>query len=221
MTNFFLNYFFFSIFKIRLIKAMTINEFYEDNSLYLKEICSHNGSPKYDEKTKTVICTCEEKYANEPREKYKKYINGQLIQCSYEKKRRFFAFFLAGICPLGLNYLYLGHYFFFSIIFAFGIIIFIFNIVSFILNYKINKKKEEIKRQQKIKKVNKKFIISNITEINNKCVNTFTRTTNILTGLLLFLWLYNFVMQGIGVYTDSNKVPTENDMGYLFETPEY
>ena len=100
-------------------------------------------------------------------------------------------------------------------------IIFIFNIISFVLNYKINKKNEEIKRQQKLKKANKKFIISNITEINDKCVNTFSKVTKVLTILLLFFWIYNFIMQGIGYNLDINDIPTENDMGYLFERPEY
>ena len=152
---------------------------------------------------------------------YKKYINGKLIQCSYEKKRRFLSFFLAGICPLGLDYFYLGHYYIFIIIFIIAIIIFILNIISFILNYKINKKNEEIKRQQKLKKANKKFIISNITEINDKCVNSFSKATNVLTVLLLIYWIVNFIMQGIGHISDVNNVPTENDMGYLFESPEY
>ena len=220
MVNFCL-LFLFSISEIVLIKSISVNEFFEENSLYYNEICSHNGYPTLDKETNKIICTCEEKYANEPREKYKKYINGQFIQCSYEKKRRFLAFFLAGICPLGLDYFYLGHYYIFIAIFVFAIIILIFNIISFILNYKINKKNEEIKRQQKLKKANKKFIISNITEINDKCVNSFSKATNVLTVLLLIYWIVNFIMQGIGHISDVNNVPTENDMGYLFESPEY
>ena len=103
----------------------------------------------------------------------------------------------------------------------FAILVLIFNIISFILNYKINKKNEEIKRQQKLKKANKKFIISNITEINEKFVNTISKVTKVLTILLLFFWIYNFIMQGIGYNLDINDIPTENDMGYLFERPEY
>ena len=108
----------------------------------------------------------------------------------------------------------------FIIIFIFGILIIILNIISLVLNYKIDKQKEEIKRQQKLKKANKKFVISNITEINDKCVNSFSRATKVLTAILLLFQLYNFIMQGIGTMTDINKIPTENDMGYLFEKPE-
>ena len=219
MVNFCL-LFLFSISEIVLIKSISVNEFFEENSLYYNEICSHNGYPTLDKETNKIICTCEEKYANEPREQYKKYINGEFIQCTYKKKRRFLTFFLAGICPLGLDYFYLGYYYIFIIIFIFGILIIILNIISLVLNYKIDKQKEEIKRQQKLKKANKKFVISNITEINDKCVNSFSRATKVLTAILLLFWLYNFIMQGIGTIPDINEIPTENDMGYLFEKPE-
>ena len=204
-----------------LIETMIGKEFLEDTPSYINEICSHNGIPKIDKETKEIICTCEEKYANEPREKYKKYINGHFIQCSYEKKRRFLTFFLAAICPLGLDYFYLGHYLLFSIIFILSIIIVAFNIVSFVLNYKINKKNEEIKRQNKLKKANKKFNFQIITEINDRCVNIFTKVTNVLTLFLIIFWIYNFIIQGLGRNLDINDVPTENDMGYIFQKPEY
>ena len=218
-----LNFYFiflFSILEIELIKSMSTNEFLQDKSLYYNEICSHNGYPKLEQDTNKIICICEEKYANEPREKYKKYINGQFIQCSYKKKRRFLTFFLAGICPLGLDYLYLGYYYYFLTLFIVTISIVVFNIISLVLNYKIDKKKEELKRQQKFKKGNKKFVISNITEINDRCVNSFSKATKVLTFLLLLFWLYNFIMQGLGMTSDANNIPTENDMGYLFEKPE-
>ena len=211
----------FSFLKIGLIKSMSVNDFLKDNSLYYNEICSHNGSPKLDQETNKIICTCEEKYANEPREKYKKYINGQFIQCSYEKKRRFLTFFLAAICPLGLDYFYLGHYLIFSIVFTLCVLIIVFNIISFVLNYKINKKNEEIKRQNKLKKANKKFNFQIIAEINDRCVNIFTKVTNVLTFFLVIFWFYNFIIQGLGRNLDINDVPTENDMGYIFQTPDY
>ena len=80
-----------SILKLGLIKSLTVNELFEDTSTYINDICSHNGIPKLD--GKQIICECNDKYANEPREKYKKYINGQLIQCSYRKKKKIFDIF--------------------------------------------------------------------------------------------------------------------------------
>ena len=218
---YFLKLLIFSNLNFALIKAMIGNDFLKDTQSIINEICSHNGIPKIDEETKQIICTCEEKYANEPREKYKKYINGHFIQCSYEKKRRFLTFFLAAICPLGLDYFYLGHYSIFSIVFTLCILIIAFNIISFVLNYKINKKNEEIKRQNKLKKANKKFNFQIIAEINDKCVNIFTKVTNVLTFLLIIFWFYNFIIQGLGKNLDINDIPTENDMGYTFQKPEY
>ena len=69
--------------------------------------------PQYDEETKNITCICEDKYANEPREKYRIYINGYFVQCSYERKSRSKALFFAFVFPLGLDYLYIEHYFYF------------------------------------------------------------------------------------------------------------
>ena len=213
--------FLFSSLKIILINSITGKEFLEDTPSYIYELCSHNGIPKTDNETKHIICECEEKYANEPREKYKKYINGQFIQCSYEKKKRFLTFFLAAICPLGLDYFYLGHYLIFSIIFIFCLLIISFNIISLVLNYKINKKNEEIKRQNKLKKANRKLNFQIIAEINDSCVNIFTKVTNALTFILLIFWVFNCIFQGLGKVLDYNNVPTKNDIEYIFEKPEY
>ena len=220
MVYFTLKLFIFLIFKLELIKLSTIDEFLNDINMYMNEICSHNGVPKVDKKTNKVICTCEEKYANEPREQYKKYINGQFVQCSYRRKRRFFTFFLAGICPFGMDYFYLGHYWPFFLILIYCLIILTFNIVTIILNYKINKKNEEIKRQNKLKKINKKFNIQNIAEINDRCVNLFTKATRVLTYILIIFWMNNFIIQGLGYIKDSYGIETENDMGYIFEIPK-
>ena len=218
---YFLKLLIFSNLNFALIKAMIGNDFLKDTQSIINEICSHNGIPKIDEETKQIICTCEEKYANEPREKYKKYVNGHFIQCSYEKKRRFLTFFLAAICPLGLDYFYLGHYSIFSIVFTLCILIIAFNIISFVLNYKINKKNEEIKRQNKLKKANRKFNIQMIAEINDRCVNIFTKVTNALTFILLIFWAFNLIFQALGKVLDKNNIPTENDMGYIFQKPIY
>ena len=147
---------------IKPIKGMAGKDFLENISFYYKEICSHNGVPKIDRQANKVTCECEPHYTNEPREKYKKYINGHFVQCSYERKRRFFAFFLAGVSPFGFDYLYLGHFHIFLVIFFLCVLIISFNIISFVLNYKINKRNEEAKRQINSKNVKKVFNIRNI-----------------------------------------------------------
>ena len=208
------------IYRIKKIKTFSAKEVFDDQLLYLNEICSNNGEPKYDEETKNITCICEDKYATEPREKYRIYINGYLVQCSYERKSRFKAFFFAAVFPLGLDYLYLEHYFYFFLIFILCIVVICFNIISLILNYKIMKKKEEIKRQIKLKRNNNKFEISNITEINEKSVKIFNIINKVLTFILIAYWIYNIFVQGFGLVMDKNYVELENDMGYLFEWPD-
>ena len=66
----------YSIYKIKKISSFSAKEVFDNHLLYLNEICSNNGEPQYDEETKNITCICENKYANEPREKYRTYING-------------------------------------------------------------------------------------------------------------------------------------------------
>ena len=101
------------IYRIKQIKSFSAKEIFDDPKLYLNEICSNNGEPIYDEATKNITCIFEDKYVTEPREKYRTYINGYLVQCSYERKSRSKALFFASVFPLGLDYLYLEHYFYF------------------------------------------------------------------------------------------------------------
>ena len=202
--------------KIKIIKSISAKEYLEDTSLYMNEICSNNGIPKMDKETNTIICECEEKYADEPRKDYKKYINNHFVQCSYEKKRRFLTFFLSAICPLGLDFFYLGHYGFFALILFIFLLTTSFYIFYFILNYKIQKKIEEEKRKKKIKKSKDK----KITEINSTCVKTINIISNILIAFVVFYWIIISIIQALGFIKDSNDIPTENDMNYLFELPE-
>ena len=210
----------YSIYKIKKISSFSSKEVFDNHLLYLNEVCSNNGEPQYDEETKNITCICENKYANEPREKYRTYINGYFIQCSYERKSRTKALFLAAVFPLGLDYLYLEHYFYFFLVFIFCIIVICFNIISLVLNYKVVKKNEEIKRQIKLKRSNNKFEISNISEINEKSVKIFNVINKVLTFILIVYWIYNLFVQGFGFVMDKNYVELENDLGYLFQWPD-
>ena len=210
----------YSICKIKKISSFSAKEVFDNHLLYLDEICSNNGEPQYDEKTKNITCICENKYANEPREKYRTYINGYLVQCSYERKSRSKAFFLATIFPLGLDYLYLEHYFYFFLIFILCIIVICFNIISLVLNYKVIKINEEIKRKIKLKRNIIKFEISNINEIDEKSVKVFNVINKVLAIILIVYWIYNLFVQGFGFVMDKNYVELENDLGYLFEWPD-
>ena len=187
---------------------------------YMNQICSYNGVPNIIDTNNTVICSCEDKYANEPRESEKKYIHNQFIQCTYRKKKRFTAFFLAAITPFGLDFFYLGYFIYFIIIAVINFTIIVFNFISIVLNYQLEKKNEEAKRKLKLKKNTNKFDIRNLAELNDRCVKNFNLTSKILIIFLLLFWISNAFMQGMGFLNDINGVPTENDMGYLFQTPD-
>ena len=187
---------------------------------YMNQICSYNGIPNIIDTNNTVICSCEDKYANEPRENEKKYIHNQFIQCTYRKKKRFTAFFLAAITPFGLDFFYLGYFIYFIIIAVINFTIIVFNFISIVLNYQLEKKNEEAKRKLKLKKNTNKFDIRNLAELNDRCVKNFNLTSKILIIFLLLFWISNAFMQGMGFLNDINGVPTENDMGYLFQTPD-
>ena len=187
---------------------------------YMNQICSYNGVPNIIDSNNTVICSCEDKYANEPRESEKKYIHNQFIQCTYRKKKRFTAFFLAAITPFGLDFCYLGYFIYFIIIAVINFTIIVFNFISIVLNYQLEKKNEEAKRKLKLKKNTNKFDIRNLAELNDRCVKNFNLTSKILIIFLLLFWISNAFIQGMGFLNDNNGVPTENDMGYLFQTPD-
>lgn len=203
-----------------LKKSFSSLENITDIKYYMNQICSYNGIPTIIKSNNTVICLCEDKYVNEPRESEKKYINNQFIQCTYRKKKRFTTFFLAAITPFGLDFFYLGHYLYFIIIAIANFTIIVLNFISIVLNYQLEKKNEEEKRKMKLKKNTNKFDIRNLAELNDKCVKNFNLTSKILIFLMILFWYSNAILQGIGYLKDINGVPTENDMGYLFQTPE-
>ena len=194
-----------------------------DMRYYLNQFCSYNGKPVYNKTSEKVICECDDKYTDEPREDKKKYINNQLIQCSYRKKKQFTAFFLAAITPFGINFFYLGYYLYFVIIAVINITIITFNCISMVLNYQLEKQNEEAKRQIKLKKTTNKFDIRNLAQLaqlNDKCVKSFNLAAKILIIFMVLFWLSNDVIQALGILNDSNGVPTENDMLYLFQVPD-
>ena len=188
-------------------------DYFEYANTYQNELCSYNGIPTYDSKTNQVICDCDEKHVNEPRVTHRKYINGHLVQCSYEKKKRFYAFFLAAIFPIGLDFIYLGHVYLFLLSLALFIIVIACNIIQLILDYRQNSQMEE-KANQQDSKVKHKFMIRN-TEINFKRINIFG-----INIIFIIYYASHIIIQALGYIKDSNNIETENDMGYLFSSPE-
>ena len=213
--KFFFKIFLYLIIQLKRIKGFWTREFLNNPYNYRNELCSYNGIPKYNSTTNEVICLCNSKYVNEPEVKKRKYINGHLVQCSYEKKSRFNVLFLALCIPLGTEYLYLRRFIVFSIIFILSLIVLSLNIYVFYLNYQINMKSKETKIQIKINNLLHKEIKPELNE-NNKCIKRLYIIAKITAfNHILFIFL-DVLAHGLGYITDVNHVPTENDLQYLF-----
>ena len=125
------------IFALLANQQITIDITYVENSiLYKNEICSYNGNPKLINRSK-IECECYSSFVDEPREDHKKYVGDQLVHCSYQRKKRFTTFFLAGLIPMGFDYYYLGHYLYFSMIFCGFILIVVSHIIFFLIKGKV------------------------------------------------------------------------------------
>ena len=202
-------------------------DYIENPILYKNIICSYNGSPKV-VSNDTVECTCYSSYTDEPREDYKKYIGNQMVHCSYKKKKRFTAFFLAGLMPMGLDYLYLEYYGYFFLVFLSFLLYIISQIVCFILSYKVKEIYEESKNKYTDKsddtfgrnlgfKSNKKM---DKKEKLKKCLDIYGVINKIVGILFIIYWLVDTSLQARGIIKDRYGVETENDMNILFSKEE-
>jgi len=207
----------FMIFKI--IKPFAINNILDNPYNYRNELCSYNGIPTYNSSTNEVICECNEKYANEPRKNKFQYINGHLIQCSYERKSRVFVIFLALCAPFGFDFLYLERYLLFSIFFAVIMIMFFANIAIFILNFKINIKKTDTKIQKKFNQMTNHQRNDRINE-DNKSIKCLGIVAKLLAINHLIYMSIDLSLHVLGKIPDANHVQTENDFKYLFSYHE-
>ena len=223
---------FFTFFYFIKSQNLIIDRNYVENPiLYKNEICSYNGDPNIviDENGKgNIECSCYESYVNEPREKHKKFIGNQIVQCSYKRKKRFTTFFLAGLIPMGFDYFYLGHYIYFVIVFIGFITVIINQIVCFLLSYKLKEMYEESKYQYNDRsdnfgrnnfefKSNKK---KDKKERLKKCIDVYSIINRIFLIILVLYWIVDIILQARGIVKDKNGIETENDMNSLFSREE-
>ena len=204
--------------KIQQISSVEINIL--DPALYKNEICSYNGDPEIVDNI--VTCTCYDAFTDEPRKKYIKYINGQKVQCSYHRKKRFTAFFWAAVLPVGFDYYYLGHYGYFVLIALFFILMCVSQLVCFLLSYRLNEMYEESKYRFNNRKNNRIFgFIQNNNKKDSKdklkkCVDVYKIINKILAFMVLIYWIADVILQARGLVKDKNGVETDNDMNSLF-----
>ena len=201
----------------------------ENPSLYKNEICSYHGSPIIDD-SGSVICECFSSYVNEPKKNKNKYIGDQMVQCSYRKKKRFKAFFLAGILPIGFDYYYLGHIFYFCLIFIAFIVVLINNFVNFYLFYRLDKSSNEDNNNKKNENNEENDRDDNPWHRSNKnnnqkdkykkCLNIYNIINKICLILFAIYWVIDVILQLKGIVKDSNGVETDNDLSILFARVE-
>jgi len=209
-------------------KIVIDRAYIENPILYKNEICSYNGEPKVNSNG-TIECECYSSFVDEPREDHKKYIGNQFIHCSYQRKKRFTTFFYACILPIGFDYLYLGHYFYFFMVFLFFLLTMVSHLVCFFLSYKLKEMYEETKYKysersdnfnrnnsmiyKSKKKIDKK-------EQLKKCTEVYRVINKILLVILVLYWIQDIIDQALGIIKDKNRVETENDMNSLFSREE-
>ena len=210
---------FFLFFLAEKIYTFSPKELIENVRLYTNELCSFNGIPKINTTTNEVICECKERYANEPRKDKIKYINGQMIQCSYERKSRFYTIFLSACFPFGFDFLYLKRYYSFCISFIMSLTTLSLNIIVFVINYKINIGSKETKIQIRFNKMVNKAEDKKNNE-DKKSFNTLKLFCKIFTILHVSYMIIVLILHSAVGIKDGNNVDQEDDLGYLFLTPE-
>ena len=206
------------LFKLKTLVSFP-DTFLQNPSLYANELCSYNGKPSYNSTSKEVTCKCKDKFADEPRKDKIQKINEHIIHCSYERKSRFMAVFLCLCLPFGIDFFYLKRYSIFTLVFSLCIIHLSCNIILFYVDYRINLlKKETIILKKKAKIMNKTEIPiieahSKSRKFLNYCTKLFMLNQFIYTFIVLILHIIGFICDG-------NDVKTENDLGYIFSTPD-
>ena len=161
---------------------------FDNMLLYIDEICSYNNDNKdmykYNSNT-NITCTCKREYANEtsPRK-----INGVPVQCGYERKRMFIAFFLAVFLPFGFDYLYLGWFWIFILILMFCCITIFGNCYRFTV----------------------------FTE-TNYFKNEWNLFFCVLALIALVWWIINIFLIVTGRILDSNRIEIMSDLNLLLQ----
>ena len=202
----------------------------DDIKYHQYEICSYNGEPTI-ESDSSVTCKCSTGYATD--ESTTKTISGQKVLCSYHKKKRYVAFFLALFVPFGFDYLYLGRYWIFIIVLIPIVVILTNAAICFIYinnfkseptilsasgngsNMKHNVRSDSQKGSDKMQSTNH---VSLKEESDNdcKCCQFYQMITFALIGAFILYWIMNSIFMGMGKVRDSKDIQTEDDLSYVF-----
>ena len=152
--------------------------------LFIDQICS-NRYIAFTNINNTIICNCSQNYVTIPNNTL--YINNNMVQCSYKKKKRFVTLFYSIFVPFGLDYLYLGHYLIFVVI----LLISGFALISNCYRFTFTKSKYYLSDKSDW------FYVG--------------------IGLLaILIWIINIFLMGFGLITDENGFETVSDLYMLF-----
>ena len=158
--------------------------------MFENEICSYNGMTDPNSSNATYItCICQIEFTNDNSTLTQRMINGVPVQCSYEKKRRFIALFLAIFLPFGFDHLYLSNYLFFALIFLSCSAILLGNCFRFAVSSHS----------------------SNSHYFNNK-INLLLFFCAIF---MVFFWVLNVILIWSGIFKDGNGVETIDDLNFM------
>ena len=176
------------------IKSLN-NEDLSQIGMFIDEICSYNNDHRSDfeiiknvsnaSQITNVSCTCKREYANETSPRT---INGVPVQCGYERKRMFIAFFLAVFLPFGFDYLYLGWFWIFILILMFCCITIFGNCYRFTV----------------------------FTE-TNYFKNEWNLFFCVLALIALVWWIINIFLIVTGRILDSNRIEIMSDLNLLLQ----
>ena len=133
-----------------------------------------------------ITCICQPEYVtNNP---LNRTINGQQVQCSYEKKRRFITLFLSIFIPLGFDYMYLERTYSFILICLSCLTMLIGNCVRFAISNDTNKYFQE-------SRWNIAFVV--------------------FAFIMIAWWILNIMLIFTGAMTDANSIETVDDLNFL------
>ena len=167
-----------------------LNTFISSPRLIKNQLCSFNEINKIN--STYIECKC---YGGFVKDNNIRKINNYEVDCSYLLKSRLITLGLSLMIPIGIDYFYLGHYIVFFIIFLSVIVIIILNI-----------------RLLKLVLIYDK--LSSVGNVDIKFEKKYIRTKLIIliVDLVFFiLYLINAILQGTGVFKDSNGFPTIYD----------
>ena len=182
----------FAIITISLISFIRDYDISDLNTpdLFIDQICS-NRIISFEIKSNQssnqtlVNCNCTEDYGTIVNNSFT--INGQNVQCSYIKKRRFITLFFSIFIPFGLDYLYLEQY----IIFVIILFSCCFTMIGNCYRYTVSTNPEYFHENANL------FFI-------------------VLGALAIILWIVNIFLTAFGTIKDGNNFNTVSDLHMLF-----